>query len=253
MTNFLILLSIRRIWSLWYRVARWRIISARNRYQTQDYNLFTKFTFLFTIKIAQIEKCQSKFGKSILKDMKHMKKVIYVLILPLVVLSGLVFANREIKNETGRSPKSLSIAERKARLDGRKKWEASPDGIRYKEWEVSPEGKKVHASHDKISKYIKAFANMEAVVTSTTFQRAIGESSGPKWLIVRINGEEYMMQFIPKDFEQLNSLKVNDKIIIRSHSAGYSPNHPYLIVSGDYIERNNKVLFKRDFSKVDNC
>jgi len=185
--------------------------------------------------------------------MKHMKKAIYVLILPLVVVSGLVFANREIKNETERSPKPLSIAERKAHLDSRKKWEASPEGIKYKEWEVSPEGKKVHASHDKIRRYIKDFANMEAVVTSLTFQRPNWNSSGPKWLIVRINGEEYMMQFIPKDFQQLNSLKVNDKIIVRSRSAGYSPNHPYLIISGDYIEQNNKILFKRDFSKNNRC
>ncbi|MFV5692769.1 hypothetical protein ACM55K_12145 [Flavobacterium sp. LT1R49] len=192
-----------------------------------------------------------------------MKKTIYFLILPLAVVSGLVFsfapfangsgANREIKNETKPSPKPLSIADRKAAPDERKKWEASPDGIKYKEWEVSPEGKKVHASYDKIKKSIKAYTNMEAVVTSVTFQRANAKSSGPKWLIVRINGEEYMMQFIPKDFQQLNSLKVNDKIIVRSRSAGYSPNHPYLIISGDYIARNNKILFKRDFSKNNGC
>ena len=195
--------------------------------------------------------------------MKHMKKTIYVLILLLVVVSGLVFsfapfaygsgANREIKNETKPSPKPLSIADKKANLNERKKWEASPDGIKYKEWEVSPEGKKVHASYDKIKKSIKAFTNMEAVVTSLTFQRENAKSSGPKWLIVRINDEEYMMQFIPKEFQQLNSLKVNDKIIVRSRSAGYSHNHPYLIISGDYIARNNKILFKRDFSKNNGC
>ena len=192
-----------------------------------------------------------------------MKKNIYVLILPLVVVSVLVFtfgqfanasaANRETINETKPSPKPLSIADRKARLDDRKKWEVSPDGLKYKEWEVSPEGKKVHASYDKIMNHIKAFSNMEAVVTSLTFQRANGKSSGPKWLIVRINGEEYMMQFIPKEFQQLNSLKVNDKIIVRSRSAGFSPNHPYLILSGDYIEHNSKILFKRDLSKNNRC
>ncbi len=181
-----------------------------------------------------------------------MKKVIFALILLLVVVSGLVFANRAIKNETRPSPKPLSIAETKARLEVKKQWEASPDGIKYKEWEDSPEGKKVHASYDKISKYINAFTNMEAVVSSVTFQRN-GKSSGIKWLIVRMNGEEYMMQFSAEEFQQLNSLKVNDKIIVRSRSAGFSPNHPYLIVSGDYIEQNNKVLFKRDFSKNKGC
>lgn len=181
----------------------------------------------------------------------------------LVVVSGLVFSfaqfafgldvNREIKNETTPSPKPLSIADRKANLDKRKKWEASPDGIKYKAWEVSPEGKKIHASHDKIKQYIKDFSNMEAVVTSVTFQHEKAKSSGPKWLIVRINGEDYMMQYIPKDFEQLKSLKVNDKIIVKSRSAGYSPNHPYLILSGDYIARKNTILFKRDFSKNNPC
>ena len=160
-----------------------------------------------------------------------------------------MFANRESKKET----KPLSVAERKAILDERKKWEASPDGIKYKEWAVSPEGKKVYASHDKIKKYLNTFTNMEAVVTSVTFKRANAKSSGPKWLIVRINGEDYMMQFSKKEFEQLNGMKVNDKIIVRSHSAGYSPNHPYLIVSGDYIEQNGKVLFERDFSKNNGC
>lgn len=185
--------------------------------------------------------------------MQLMKKNIYLLILPLAVVSGLVFTNCETKNQTKPSQKTLSIANKKVNMDERKKWEASPDGIKYKEWEASPEGKKVRASHDKIRKNIKDFSNMDAVVTSVTFQRANWKSSGPKWLIVKINDEEYMMQFIPKEFQQLKSLKVNDKIIVRSRSAGYSPNHPYLIISGDYIEQNNKILFKRDFSKNKGC
>ena len=170
------------------------------------------------------------------------------MILPLVVVSGLVLANREIKTDINASRKPLSAAEMKASVDERKKWEASPDGLHYKKWEDSPEGKKVHASHDNIKKYIKAFTNMEAVVTSVTFKRS-GKSSSIKWLIVRIDGQEYMMQFSPKEFQQLSSLKVDDKIIVRSRSAGYSPNHPFLIISGDHIQRNGEILFKRDFSK----
>jgi len=182
--------------------------------------------------------------------MKH-TKIIYVLVLPLVVVSGLLFANREIKNETKPIQKPSAIAHRKYGPDERKKWEASPDGVKYKEWEISPEGKKVHASYDKIRTYIDSFTNMEAVVNSVTFQR--GNPGGPKWLIVSIDGETYMMQFSPKDFQKFNGLKVNDKIIVRSRSAGYSSNHPYLIVSGDYIEQNGKMLFKRDFGKNNGC
>ncbi len=182
-----------------------------------------------------------------------MKKTIYVLILSLVVIAGLAtFANElninsEIKNDTTISSKPLS------NLEKRKKWEASPDGIKFNEWKNSPEGKKVQASYDKIKKEIEAYAEMEAVVTSVTFQFPTTNPSSPKWLLVKINGENYMMQFIPEDFEKLNSLKVNDKIIIKSRSAGFSNNHPYLILSSNYIEHNNKVLFERDLSKNDGC
>ena len=181
-----------------------------------------------------------------------MKKTIYVLIFSLVVISGFVFsfstfANSEIKNDTTISLKPLS------NLEKRKKWEASPDGIKFNEWKNSPEGKKVQASYDKIKKEIEAYAEMEAVVTSVTFQLPTTNPSSPKWLVVKINGENYMMQFITEDFEKLNSLKVSDKIIIKSRSAGFSNNHPYLILSSNYIEHNNKVLFERDLSKNDGC
>ena len=183
-----------------------------------------------------------------------MKNTINILFLSLVVVSGLLFVNCDNNTTTESAAKPMSTAERKAQMaEEKKKWEALPDGIMYKKWQTSPEGQKVRASHDKIRKYITTFTDMEAVVTSVTFQRENTKSSGPKWLIVRIDGEEYMMQFIPKDFEQLKSLKVNDKIIVKSRSAGYSHNHPYLIISGDYIAQNNKILFKRDFSKNKGC
>jgi hypothetical protein len=77
----------------------------------------------------------------LLKLTKNMKKVIYALLLPLVVVGGLVFANHENKNETSKKspPKPLTAAEMKA---GRERWEATPDGIKFKAWEASPAGKK---------------------------------------------------------------------------------------------------------------
>lgn len=172
-----------------------------------------------------------------------MKKVIYTLILLLVVLSGLVFANREIKKETSKksSPKPLSAAEMKAEL---KRWEATPDGIKFKKWEASPEGKKVLAGAAKISNQISASANMEAVVTSLSLPPGSRLGFG---MMVRINGDDYILSFGPEEsneFQQLHSLKVNDKIIIRSHFVSYAPKYSYPIVAGDYVERDNKIIYK---------
>ena len=173
-----------------------------------------------------------------------MKKVIYALILLLIVVSGLVFANREIKNETSKksTSKPLSAAERKAEL---KKWEATPDGIKFKKWEASPEGKKVLAGAAKISNQISDSTNMEAVVTSLSLPPDSRLGFG---VMVRINGDDYILSFGPEksnEFQQLHSLKVNDKIIIRSHFVSYAPKYSYPIVAGDYVERDSKIIYKR--------
>ena len=168
-----------------------------------------------------------------------MKKVIYALMLPLVVVSGLVFANREIKNETTKKP--LSAAERNAEL---KKWEATPAGIMYKKWEASPAGKKVYAAEAKIRNHIKDYTNIEGVVTSLSLPPGSRLGFG---VMVRINGDDYIVKFEPEESqpEQLHSLKVNDRIIIRSHSVSHAPKYSYPIVSCDYVERDSKVIFKR--------
>jgi len=173
-----------------------------------------------------------------------MKKVIYTLALLLVVVSGLVLANREIKHETAKKATStpLSAAERKAAL---KKWEATPDGIKYKKWEASPEGKKVYAGEAKIRKHISAFTNMEAVVTSLSLPPGSRLGFG---MMVRINGDDYILSFGPdinNEFQQLHSLKVNDKLIIRSHVVSHAPKYSYPIISGDYVERDSKLIYKR--------
>lgn len=186
-----------------------------------------------------------------------MRKIIYMLILSLVVLSGLVFANREIKNET--SEKSitkppggipLSTAEKKAAL---KKWEATSDGVMYKKWEASPAGKKVYAAEAKIRKSISNYTNMEGVVSSLSLPPGSRLGFG---VMVSINGGDYILAFGPEEsdknilnfnneFEQLHSLKVNDKIIIRSHSVSHAPKYSFPIVAGDYVERDSKIIYKR--------
>ena len=172
-----------------------------------------------------------------------MKKVIYALILPLVVVSGLVFANHEIKNETSKksTPKPLSAAEMKAE---REKWEATPDGINFKKWEASPAGKKVYAAEAKIRKHISASTNMEAVVTSLSLPPGSRLGFG---VMARIDGVDYIVRFEPEksQLEQLQSLKVNDKIIIRSQSVSHAPKYSYPIVRGDYVERDGKIIYKR--------
>ena len=179
----------------------------------------------------------------LIKPTKNMKKVIYALILPLVVVSALVFANREIKNGTSKksTPKPLSAAEREAEL---KKWEATPDGINFKIWEASPRGKKVLTGAAKIRTHISTFTNMEAVVTSLSLPPGSRLGFG---VMARINGDDYIVKFEPEKSQlaQLHSLKVNDKIIIRSHFVSYAPKYSYPIVSGDYVERDSKIIYKR--------
>lgn len=173
-----------------------------------------------------------------------MKKAIYALILPLVVVSGLVFANRQIKNDTSKkpAPKPLSAAEIKAE---REKWEATPAGIMYKKWEASPAGKKVLAGEAKIRKSISDYTNMEAVVTSLSLPPGSRLGFG---VMVRINGDDYILGYGPeksKEFQQLHSLKVDDKIIIRSHTVSHAPRYSYPIIWFDYVEQDGKVIYKR--------
>lgn len=176
-----------------------------------------------------------------------MKKIIYVLTLLLVVVSGLVFANREIKNETSEKPisKSLSAAERKAAL---KQWEATPAGRMYKKWEASPAGKKVQVAEAKIGKNIKYYINMEGVVTSLSLPPGSRLGFG---VMVRINGDDYIVKFEPEksQLEQLHSLKVNDKVIIKSHNVSHAPKYSYPIISGEYLEWNGKVIFQHVLRK----
>lgn len=203
---------------------------------------------------------------TLIKPTKNMKKIIYMSILTLVLISGLVFSfapfadgsgvNREIKNEPSKKsiPKPLSATETKAAL---KKWEATPDGTMFKKWKASPEGKKVHASATKISKSVRDFTNMEGVVTSISLPPGSRLGFG---VMVRINSEDYILAFGPEksgknilnfksEFEQLRNLKVNDKIIIRSHSISQAPKYSYPIVAGDYVERDSKIIYKRTTRK----
>ncbi len=173
-----------------------------------------------------------------------MKKLIYVLFLPLIVVGGLVFANREIKKETTKVSlrKKLTAAEMKA---ARKQWEASPDGINYKKWEASAAGKKVYASEAKIRKQISTFANMEAVITSLSLPAGSRVGFG---VMANINGEDFILSFGPlksNEFQQLHSLKVNDKILVKSHFLSHAPKYTYPIISGDYVVRDNKVIYNR--------
>ena len=161
-----------------------------------------------------------------------MKKITYTLLLSIYLISSSAFVNFDKNKE---AVKSAAL----------KKWEATPEGIFFKKWEASPAGKKVIESTSKIRRSIKDFANMEAVVTSLSLPTGARLGFG---MMVNINGEDFILSFGPdlnKEFGQLHNLKVNDKIIIKSHSVSKAPKYAYPIVAGDYIERDGKVIYKR--------
>jgi hypothetical protein len=86
---------------------------------------------------------------------------------------------------------------------------------------------------------------MEAVVTSLSLPAGARLGFG---VMVKINGDDYILSFgagSKNEFAQLHSLKVSDKVIIRSHSVSHAPKYAFPIVAGDYIERDSKIIYKR--------
>ena len=159
-----------------------------------------------------------------------MRKSNHLLLFSMLMLSNLAFANNESKMDN------------KAAL---KKWEATPEGIFFKKWESSAAGKKVYASEARIRKSIKEYSNMEAIVTSLTLPAGSRLGYG---VMVRIKDEDFILSFGPalkNEFDQIRGLKVNDKIVIKSHSVSHAPKYAYPIVAGDYVEREGKLLYKR--------
>lgn len=172
-----------------------------------------------------------------------MKKAMYALIVTGVVVSGLVLANRELKHETSTNStsKPLTAAERKAAL---KKWEATPDGIKFTTWKTSPEGQKVLTSAAKLMKHVRDSTHMEAVVISLSLPPGSRLGFG---VMVSIHDEEYILSFGPEtsaEFQSLRGLKVNDNIRIRSRGVSYAPKYSYAIVAGNYVEHDHKILYK---------
>lgn len=173
-----------------------------------------------------------------------MTKGIYALFLLLLSASLLALTNHANEHETPKktSSKSPSTA---ANMDALKKWEASPDGIAFNKWKASPQGKKVVSGAAKILPHTKDGSIMEAIVTSLTLPAGSRLGYG---VMVSINGEPYILNFgslKSNEMQQLNSLKVNDQLLIKSHFVSYAPKYAYAIVAGDYIERDKKILYKR--------
>jgi len=179
-----------------------------------------------------------------------MKKVVYALIVALVVVSGLVYANRKIKNKPVKVVKSKPLTATDMEKE-RKKWEASPDGVMFKGWAFSAAGEKVRAGIDHIKPQINAFTDMEAVVTSLTLPAGSKLGHG---VMVRVNNFDYILTFDAEknQLEQLHQLKVNDKLTIRSRSVFYAPKYAFPIVAAEYVAQGTKVIFKR-IARKDGC
>lgn len=67
--------------------------------------------------------------------------------------------------------------------------------------------------------------------------------------MARINDEDFILSFGPlkfNEFQQLRSLKVSDKILLKSRSVMHAPKYAYPIVSGDYVEKDSKIIYKRE-------
>lgn len=181
-----------------------------------------------------------------------MKKIIFLILSALILVSGIFLINRSTNNTNITKPiqAPLSADESKAIM---KKWEATPAGIFYNEWKATPAGKRVFASESKIRMSLKAFKNMEGIVSSLSLPPGSRLGFG---IMVKIQGEDFILTFNTEnngenanEIEQLKKLKVNDKLIIRSHNVSHAPKYAFPIVSGDYIEKDGKMIFERKPNK----
>lgn len=172
-----------------------------------------------------------------------MKKVIYALGFALVIVTGFVYASRENKTEPSPKPAATPLTAAQMK-DERERWLGTADGIKFKQWEESPAGKKVYAAEAKIWKHIMDSSNMHAVVTSLSLPPGSRVGFG---VMATINGEDFIVTFDAEksQLDLLKSLQVNDKIIIRSRHVSHAPKYAYPILSGDYVEKDGKVIFKR--------
>jgi hypothetical protein len=103
----------------------------------------------------------------------------------------------------------------------------------------------VYAAKAKIRRHISDSTNMEAVVTSLSLPPGSRLGFG---VMVRINGDDYILGYGPEkstESQQLHSLKVDDKIIIRSRNLSHAPKYSYPIIWFDYVERDGKIIYKR--------
>ncbi|RYY45485.1 MAG: hypothetical protein EOO06_16410 [Chitinophagaceae bacterium] len=184
-----------------------------------------------------------------------MKKILYVSVLPLLLISAVLVGNRSFQkaDKLKASVKGTAAASNPERTQ----WEATPAGIAYKKWERSPGGRAVFRKEEKVSAQIKGFKDIEAVVTNLSLPEGSRLGLG---MMVKILDEDFILSFGLENggsdsldpihkFDQLRGLKVNDKIIIRSRSVSHAPKYSFPIIAGDHIERAGKVIYERPPNK----
>ena len=188
---------------------------------------------------------KKKFDRQI--KSKIMKKVIYFLSIPLLVMSVIVYANREIIAKKS-VPKPPTAAEKAAAI---KAWEATPSGIYFRLWEGTPRGKKIIADAAKIKRTMADQAEIEAVVSALKLPSGSRLGLG---VMVNINDSDYILSFGPditmdgtlkEEYKPLHSLKVQDKIMIKIGGVSKAPKYEYPILSGNYVSRNGRVIFEK--------
>lgn len=177
-----------------------------------------------------------------------MRSSFYALILSVIVAGVAGFSIHKIENESSQelNTKPLAAGVRKATME---KWEATAEGLAFKLWQASPAGQKIQASEMKIRNHILDSTNMEAVITSLSLPPGSRLGFG---MMVRINDDEYILNFGPEklnEFQQLHDLNVNDTIVIRSHFMSHAPKYSFPIVLGNYVERDRQVLYKSSLRK----
>lgn len=178
----------------------------------------------------------------------NMKKVIYVLVLPMVILSCLAFSKLKNKEFKASDVEKLKVAGKEIHFttDTLDKFRQ-----KFKRNAANDRSEKAWIAYSKTSEYQEKRAALDAVfnkgqkfIVKSTIDTLINSKSRCKGFIVIANNYEYVLDTRYGEDKNLDKLlNVGDQIEMKLHGAGFGIHTP-VSISAAYVIKNGVKIFQ---------